>query len=312
MKKRKLINLNSGELISDLSPKEIPELDYNINVDSADYQTSSHSDAVRASHEDLDINIFTVNGIPSRWEHNKKHANWHFDTQINPAEDPPIFNIVCKFKGDWSGALKILHEEGQESTIGNYRQRTHSKQDKDLHDAELMDVKRGSLEDDISCGYQINIHNLRPDGTWKIDNRPEFDVFRRMADMLGIEIHQMRANLQLLGQATPMHIDQQMRYNRPHWRKIWVEGGGDEDPSKLRRVLVNLLPWDYGHTWLFGSHYYSHYDAGEAITFDWCNGPHGTSNFGYSPRATLQMTGFISDKTKKLIDEGSGDLIFEV
>ena len=126
------------------------------------------------------------------------------------------------------------------------------------------------------------------------------------------QLHQMRINCQMLGQVLPMHIDQSMRYNRPYWRKIWLEGGGDKDPDKLRRILVNLTPWEYGHVWHFGSHFYSHYPAGEAITFNCWNAPHGTGNLGFSPRVTLQITGFISDKTKELIANGSRDRVIDV
>ena len=34
----------------------------------------------------------------------------------------------------------------------------------------------------------------------------------------------------------PTHIDSQMRYARPGWRKIWLDGGGDKDPPCLRQV----------------------------------------------------------------------------
>lgn len=314
MKKKGLRNKSSGELISDITPKEIPEFDYSKNVDEEGYEIKSHSDEKMEKHKEIDFNLYSVNGVPSRWEHNKRHSNWHFDNQMDPKDDPPVYNILCRFRGDWSEALKIIFEEAEESTIANYRTRDISRQDWDLHEAEMMDVLRGTggNYDDVSCGYKLNLEVLRKNGEWDIDERPQFDVFRRMAKELGIDVHQMRINCQMLGQLLPMHIDQNMRYARPHWRKIWVEGGGDKDPDKLRRILINLLPWDYGHVWHFGSHFYSHYPAGEAISFDCWNVPHGTSNIGFSPRVTLQITGFISDRTRELSANGSRDLVIDV
>lgn len=315
MKKKNLTNRCSGELIEDIVPKEIPKFDYSKNLDDDGYEANPHSEEKFNKQKDVDFNIYSVDGIPSRWEHNKKHSTWHFNKNIDPKDDPLAYNTMCRFRGDWSEALKIIYEEADESTIANYRQRDKSRQDSDLHEGEMMDVLRGTggNYNDVSCGYQLNIHNLRPDGTWKIDDRPEFDIFRRIVKELGFEqLHQMRINCQMLGQVLPMHIDQSMRYNRPYWRKIWLEGGGDKDPDKLRRILVNLTPWEYGHVWHFGSHFYSHYPAGEAITFNCWNAPHGTGNLGFSPRVTLQITGFISDKTKELIANGSRDRVIDV
>ncbi len=299
-------NIKTGEKIGDIAPKVTPKYDPSINVLDDDYVTDIHGDNKINNHSKLDMNIYTVNGIPSRWEHNKKHSSWHFNNQIDPSTDTKAYDILCVFKGDWSEAIKIVMEEAHEETICNYRPRDRSQQDKDLHDAEMMDVRvgAGGMQEDVSCCYMYNIYNMRKSGKFVKETRPEFEVFFKMAEELGIDPHQMRINCQMLGQMTPMHIDMAMRYNAPYWRKKWKEGGGDTNPDMLRRVLINLLDWDFGQHWLFGSHAYSHYPAGEALTFDAWNAPHGTANMGYSPRVTLQITGFISDKTRDFINNG--------
>ena len=40
--------------------------------------------------------------------------------------------------------------------------------------------------------------------------------------------------------------------------------------------------------------------------------PHATANMGYSDRVTLQLTGFITDKTRELMKSGHKDLIIKV
>ena len=54
--------------------------------------------------------------------------------------------------------------------------------------------------------------------------------------------------------------------------------------------------------WQFGNTYLQGYRSGSAVTYDWVNMPHGTANFGYTPRVTFQCTGFVSAHTQKLID----------
>jgi len=56
---------------------------------------------------------------------------------------------MCKFKGDWSKGLEKALNDCKEQTIGNYRPRNLSQQDKDLHEGELLDIKRASRQEDI-------------------------------------------------------------------------------------------------------------------------------------------------------------------
>jgi hypothetical protein len=94
-----------------------------------------------------------------------------------------------------------------------------------------------------------------------------------------------------------------MRYARPGWRKIWTDAGADKQPLKLRRFLIMLQPWTQGHVWQFGNKYFQGYTGGEAVTYDWCNMPHGTANFAYEPRFTFQITGFVGEKMQGWIDD---------
>ena len=82
--------------------------------------------------------------------------------------------------------------------------------------------------------------------------------------------------------------------------------------DRLRRILIALTPWDYGHVWQFGNTYYQGYDAGECVVYDWCNMPHAASNMGYTPRITLQATGFINEKFADLMNNGSKEHIINV
>jgi hypothetical protein len=309
------VNYYSGENVKDLIPSEIPEKQEGVQLEDSNYSTELYSDSQLKKHAESDMNVFTVDGIPSRWEHNKLHSTWHFDTKGDPQED--TLTIMCKFKGDWQAGIEKALSEAKEFTIGNYRKRNMSQQDKELHDGELMDVQRASGMDDVSCMYHhtlVVLKDIGPDGEliWKKDKSPEYEVFFRMFDAIGLQVHQSRIHIQRLGQVTPIHIDQQMRYARANWRKLWTDAGADKNPLKLRRIMISLVPYDFGHVWQFGNTYYQGYDAGECLTYDWCNMPHGTANFGFSPRITLQATGFITEKTEWLIANGSKDYIIEV
>ena len=276
----------------------------------ADYLDDHLSDDMKERHANTDANVFTVNGIPSRWEHNKLHSKWHYDT-LRPTGNE--FKVICRFEGDWSEEIKHAYEDASEDTLKNYRPRDASKEDHDMNDGERLDMlKAGGLED-LSAMWNIVFYN----GSG-FKNDPDrkhikgYDKFIKIIDKLGLDCHQGRVHIQRLGQMTPMHIDNQMRYARQKWRKIWKDGGGDKDPLKLRRFLIALNDWDYGHAWHFGNTTYSQYKAGECIAYDWTGVPHGTANFGFTDRLTLQLTGFVTDKTKELMKSGHKDLIIKV
>tara|TARA_B100001248_G_scaffold261997_1_gene255471 strand:+ start:4748 stop:5698 length:951 start_codon:yes stop_codon:yes gene_type:complete len=316
MKKSKGVNYHSGEKVDDLV-KQVKDADHTkvegeTQTDSS-YEKEMYSEEQMERQKTMD-NIFKVDNVPSRWEHNKLRSTWHFDPFANPREQ--TFIVTNRFVGDFDEAIEYAVNRGKEQTIGNYRNRNESKQDADLHDGEIQDVINASGKDDVSSMYHDSIVKKKFDKDGNItarENRiPQYEVLFRMIDTLGVDVHQARLHIQKLGQVTPVHIDQQMRYARPGWRKVWLDGGGDTNPLKLRRFLVMLQDWDYGHVWQFGNTYYQGYKAGECITYDWCNMPHGTANFGFTPRVTFQFTGFISDKTQEFIDNPDPERIIEV
>jgi hypothetical protein len=310
-------NYDTGEFVKDLIPKDIPEFKQGVHIEDSNYEDDMYSEEQLKRHADSGVNPFTVDGIPSRWYHNKLRSTWHFDPKKNPYSEEP-FKVICKFTGDWSEGISRAISRSTEHTIGNYRKRGQSLQDKSLHDGELLDIQRASGRDDVSCMYYDTICNLKGfdesgKEDWKIDDHPAYTPFFKMFKEIGMyDVHMSRVHIQRLGQVTPFHIDQQMRYARNHWRKRWTDAGADKNPLKLRRVLISLTPWDYGHVWQFGNTYYQGYDAGECVVYDWCNMPHAAANMGYTPRITLQATGFMSEKFEWLLDNGSKDYIIAV
>lgn len=317
MKDNKGINYYSGDRVSDLveKNKELADREHIVGEthEDSNYESEIYSDDQLKRHEGLD-NIYKVNDVPSRWEHNKTRSTFHYDPFGDPQEE--TFVIPCTFQADYTDAIEYALKHAHEMTIGNYRPRNMSKQDSDLHDGEIADIIRASGKDDISCMYHDKVVNkkVKEDGSYTVikNNVKEYEVFYRMIEELDVDVHQSRIHIQKLGQVTPVHIDQQMRYARPGWRKIWTESGADKNPLKLRRFLIMLQDWDYGHVWQFGNTYYQGYKAGECVTYDWCNMPHGTANFGYSPRITFQITGFVGEKCQWMIDNPDKNRIIKI
>ena len=312
-KKQELEGLNhhSLEKVSDLLEISVPEYDKNLNVEHNLYEKGLYSEQTLKKQSKIKENLYTVNGIPSRWEHNKKHSNFHFDPFRSP-EDDQSYIVPVRFTNDFSDVVNLSTNEHLDMTIGNYRNRGHSRQDNNLHDGEILDIKRASGKKDLPAMGKVPIYR-KTDTKELINTTPQYDVLHRIIKFLDMEVQQARLHIQRLGMVTPLHIDQQMRNARPNYRNQWLNYGGDKNPLVLRRFLIMMQDWDYGHVWQFGNTYYQGYKSGSAVTYDWVNMPHGTANFGFVPRVTFQVTGFVSKHTQKLIDHSlNGGEVIEV
>lgn len=214
MKEKTDKNYYSGEKIDDLVDA-VKKADHKhqegaTHKDEA-YQDVMYSNEQMEQHKSMD-NIFKVDGVPSRWEHNKLRSNWHFDPFADPQEK--TFQVPCRFVGDFGPAVKYAVDHSREMTIGNYRNRNLSKQDKDLHDGEIQDIITATGKDDLSSMYHDVIVRSRFDkeGNYQTqrNDAEEYKILFRCIDALGVEVHQSRMHIQKLGQVTPIHVDQQM------------------------------------------------------------------------------------------------------
>jgi hypothetical protein len=97
-----------------------------------------------------------------------------------------------------------------------------------------------------------------------------------------------RIHVQQPGEVWNLHIDKLQK---------WCP----EDPSQVLRVFVQLTDWQPGQFWEYGNYHWNQWRAGDVTTFDWPNMPHSTANAGYHPRATLQLTGVITPKTREFL-----------
>lgn len=294
-------NHYSGETVEQLMPGTVPETVEGATQQDTDYETGMYSEEQMGRHQQMKENIYTVNGVPSRWEHNKLRSRWHFDPFRDPYSEQTHI-IPVRFTNDFSDVVQSAIDNNIPMTQGNYRHRDKSRQDVDLHDAEMMDLKRGTRDgNDLQCMGKVPIY-INSAKRKQINTEPVYDVLHRIMAYLDMEVQQARLHVQYLGEVTSVHIDQQMRNARPEHRDQWLRHGGDKNPLVLRRFLIQLQDWEIGHVWQFGNTYLQGYRSGSAVTYDWVNMPHGTANFGYTPRVTFQCTGFVSAHTQALID----------
>ena len=154
-------------------------------------------------------------------------------------------------------------------------------------------------------GYDI-------DGGYTILNRkskPELpSSLQQQIDQFGFEEPHVRYDVQMPGQCFYWHIDafggilgkeSRGEFSRGDFEK---HSAADLDQRKIMRIVIFLEDQKLGHHWQQGN-LYLQYQKGDVIAWPWRDVPHGTANYGHTPRPTVNVTGIVTDKTYEYMNE---------
>jgi hypothetical protein len=113
--------------------------------------------------------------------------------------------------------------------------------------------------------------------------------------LLGLYDSELKLHTQICGQLLHLHMDNfAARLDR---KNSFVEMDYDRDPSLVHRFVIFLNDWSMGQLWVQGTAVFTHWKAGDIISWEWQDIPHGTANLGWWPRYILQFTGRTTAKT---------------
>ena len=211
----------------------------------------------------------------SNWDITRQRSQYHFDnSKMDPRWD--TVQQLGNIESTWDTELQSVIDSSKPVT---WRTRgrandplTRSNQD---YDQEEYDLER------IGMGKDYIVTNLN------YDLPP---LFQHIADQFALDKSMARIHVQYPGQVWNLHLDKLEK---------WMPA----DPSQVVRYFVQLTDWQQGHFWSYGNYMWSGWKAGDVSTFDWINVPHSTANAGHVPRATLQVTGIITNKTTAYLEE---------
>lgn len=227
----------------------------------------------------------------SNWDWTVAHSEYHFDDSI---QDQPgdWFDVLGVFEGDWREERDRLVEASKPVNWQTRKYYGDDDRESPMLVQEEYDIVQGG--GDPKALMLTNI----------VDDWSKFPTLYRMMDYFGMEVGivqgtKKRAHVQLTGQMFNLHID-----------KLWDRC--PEDPERVARITIMLDDWKPGQFYMYGNYVYSHWRAGEAHIFDWANVPHATANASNTPRATLQVTGIKTDRTRELIAGAGKNAIFRL
>lgn len=221
----------------------------------------------------------------SRWEYTKATSRWHFDTGVNEDNDPP-FLILGHFISSFDEVIQHALSNNSPTTMNN-RLRTG-----DLPftaPLEEHDMQKIGLSTEHVLFNELRKDSYANEWPLLVKQMIKFFGFQRRG--LGVAIH-----VQYPGQVFPLHIDAfpYLKQNQEHHIL-------DEHPDEAARFTIQFKDWEWGHVWGYGNTYWKQWRAGEIAFHPWRDLPHCTANAGFTPRVSAQVTGIVTDRTRKLI-----------
>ena len=225
----------------------------------------------------------------SSWEKSKLQSNWHYDYARKSTPGADSFTSVCRFVGDFKSAVKESIEKNA------------------IQPKQTDSLSKNLREDSDKLGLS-SANSVEYYDQYQVDN---IDIFQSMSDALGLEHSILRLNFQRPGQMIPAHLDELEGFKK-HLSRKGINIDQDLLYDKAMRFVVMLDDWKLGQFFQLGNGNWHQWCAGDCITWDWKNIPHCTGNAGYWDRPMLQITGFITEKTKQLLKSNNKDIIISV
>lgn len=206
----------------------------------------------------------------SSWELTKQRSTYHFDNfRFDPDQDKVTFlgNILPFWQGKLDHVMTLAQPKTWR-TRGQGADRASEEYDQEDYDLEQFGYGKDYVVGDL---------------TWEV---PE--TFNKIGLWFGMDNSKMRLHVQRPGQVWNLHLDK-------------LEKWHPTDPGQVMRVMIALNDWEPGHFFSYGNYVHTGWRAGDVTTFDWQNIPHSTANAGHRPRATLQLTGVVTDQTREFL-----------
>lgn len=234
----------------------------------------------------------------SRWDYMKKQSSWHFDPMKPAYEGADSYYHICRFQADWTEAINTCMPQTRSSTWGDRNNWNPKVAEEGLYSAtaEEKDLIRAGADPKMQIYERA-----------KAD---EVEIFQKVSNWLGIDRSMIKFHNQRTGQILVEHIDNfAAREERDNSFKVIDI---DRNPELMRRFAIMLDDWKLGQVFQLGNANFHQWRAGDCITWDWQDIPHATCNMGWWDRPMLQITGYVTERTKEVMRNASKDLVVEI
>lgn len=224
----------------------------------------------------------------SRWDYLKSLSNWHFDTKRPPEMGKDSYTHVCRFDADFTDAIIQCMPKTQKVNWG-MRNLTRSYS----ASAEENDLIRVGADPEAPVFERVEAQDI--------------EIFLKIRDWLGVEEATVKFHNQKTGQMLHTHMDNFA--GRPERENSFKITEMDKNPDIMRRFAIMLADWELGQIFQLGNANFTQWRAGDCITWEWRDMPHSTANMGWWDRPMLQVSGYVTDRTREVLGGANKNLV---
>lgn len=229
----------------------------------------------------------------SRWEFTKGNSSWHFDTTLPPVSGIDSYTHICRFDVDFTDAIAQCMPLTKASTWGSRNPNIER-----IYSAEPEE------NDLIRVGAD-------PKATvFERATADEVELFQQINTWLGLEDSTIKFHNQTTGQMLHTHMDNFA--GRPERENSYKVVDFDKNPDMIRRFAIMLADWELGQIFQLGNANFTQWRRGDCITWEWKDIPHSTANMGWWDRPMLQITGYVTDRTRDVLGGAGKNLIVKL
>jgi len=242
-------------------------------------------------------------GKVSRWLQAKSFSNYD-ETRFGPDDIDSVIDRLGIFEGiDFSKDMQFAEDNNFGPTTLIDRTGTPEYKNKE------------------SAHYPMTMVNDAEKIGLDLDDLPMFDSAKMgegcslISNFIGLDYDAAQAGAQRDYGYDSFHIQRPGHFLMYH-HDLYYAVIRDADielawkPEKLRRFVIFMEDWQPGHVWIVGNTHYSHWKAGECITWNWQDMPHGTANLSSKSRYSVHLTGYMTEKSWNFYNKSNKDMRF--
>jgi|10_taG_2_1085330.scaffolds.fasta_scaffold29909_2 hypothetical protein len=214
-------------------------------------------------------------------DYKKSLRDWHYDPMLPSVDCFYVGRFMVNFQEHLKGVDWGMPEHGVDLWPED------EKKPMDLHNLSW------GKKDNIRAGYTKQ--NTQKYQLYNDKRIPK--ILYDIAEMTGLENYSLALFRQDPGQSNPWHFDT-CRGVVEKYRKQGIELT-DKDIKRIKRYLIVLEDWDWGHFLQVGNNVLSQWHAGDVYTWEY--GMYHTScNAGIKPKLTAHITGLPNEEALHL------------
>lgn len=210
----------------------------------------------------------------SNWEEVVQASDYHFDADIMDPRWDTVIKLGKIDSSQWGNDIEQIIANSTPRTLETRGRKGDNPIIPEQLAKEEYDLERLGIDPKTAILTNMNL------------DLPE--KFLHIVEQFKLDNVSPRLTVQQTGQMWFQHIDKLVP---------WYP----ENPERVMRIFIPVTDWVPGQFWAFGNYTWSHWKAGDVVTFDWRNVPHSTANTSWSTRITLQITGIKTDKTEEYL-----------